>query len=86
MIASETNKYKIFFIKDERGNVSYHYAETKDLAIKAHIEHWGIPGLRTEPRIAEIARPTAVICLDQACVSTAGIPAYAVQTLRNQQG
>lgn len=85
MISAETNKYKIFFIKDERGNTSHHYAEEKKFAIQAHIEHWGYDGLRTEPRIVELQTTTSPICMDARCIESARIPSYAIKTLRKQR-
>jgi hypothetical protein len=84
MIAAETSKYKIYYIKDERGNTSHHYAEEKKLAIQAHIEHWGYAGLRTEPRIVELQSTSTPICTDHVCTEAARIPEYALKTLRTQ--
>lgn len=85
MITSgQTSRYKIFFIKDERGNTSHHYAETKNEAIKAHIEHWGYEGLRTEPRIIELMKTDVPVCTDKTCLETANIPTYALVELRRK--
>ena len=84
MIAAETNKYKVFFIKDERGNTSHHYAEEKKFAIQAHIEHWGYQGLRTEPRIVEMQSTSTPVCTDNTCFEAARIPNYAQRALREK--
>lgn len=83
-VSSGVSKFKVFFIKDERGNTSHHYAEEKKWAINAHIEHWGYEGLRTEPRITELMKTESPVCMDKVCLDAARIPDYAIGELTNR--